>query len=369
MLLVEPGAGHDPFRFEPDENFHTFRVRVLADRFKPAGEPFRVDLPGPDLGPAVLLDVPAGVHPPGVDLQALFQIAIDVQDLVGLVGPDHLLVGARAGGDKLGRRELPARLGHAVGHHPAAPGVLCIDPVSVPEQQGDERRADLFARQQLEMGQLLPGADTEPRCALALEFGRPLAGPADGENHPPRSPLEIEIRQVGVRRPPAGSTDPLLGAGGERSLQRPVIRTVGRRTDRVAEQELGIRPALPRRVERLDVLQDRGLRLAGVLEGQEPLGGREVVVLDRLAADDQPGSRIGPRSQMAGPLLVEFLNLAVLPPGGEKLGRWLAVVDKRERRAGLVRAAGARQTRGDPLPTCRQRVVASGRLAESCHCR
>ena len=83
------------------------------------------------------------------------------------VGADHLAVGPAAGGHELRRRQLSARLGHAVGHHPAPPDVLGADPVALPELEHHQRRADLFAGQQLEVRQFLAGADADARVCVA----------------------------------------------------------------------------------------------------------------------------------------------------------------------------------------------------------
>ncbi len=77
------------------------------------------------------MHIPAGIHPPVIELDALLQVAVDEHDLVGLVGLDHLVVLARAGGKQLWLGKLAAGLGHGVGHHPAAPDVLGGDPVAL----------------------------------------------------------------------------------------------------------------------------------------------------------------------------------------------------------------------------------------------
>ena len=108
----------------------------------------------------------------------------------------------------------------------------------LPEQQGHQRRANFLARQQLEMRQFLPGRHMDAAVVVAREFGGPLAGPADGQNHALRAPLQIEVTKVGVGRPAARGTDPLDRGRSQRCLQRSVIGTVGRRTDAVMQQEL-----------------------------------------------------------------------------------------------------------------------------------
>ncbi len=197
-VLVEPGIRRDALRLEPHHDLHALGVGMIADRLQASRKTLRIDFPGSHLGPTLLLHVPAGVHPPVVDLEPFFQVTIDVHDLVGLVGADHLLVRARTGGDELRRRELAPGLGHAVGHHPAAPNVLGADAVPLPELEHDQRAADLLSRQELESGQLLSGANANPAAFVASELGRPLSRPADDHDHALVGPLEVEIGQVGV---------------------------------------------------------------------------------------------------------------------------------------------------------------------------
>ena len=90
-------AGCDSLRLEPCQNLHSLAVGVVADGTQAPRKPLGIDLPGAHLRPAVLLDVPAGVHPPAVELEPFLQVAVDVHDLVLLVGLDHLLVGPRTG--------------------------------------------------------------------------------------------------------------------------------------------------------------------------------------------------------------------------------------------------------------------------------
>ena len=90
VFAVQPGVPVDPLRLEPNENLDAFRVRVIADGPETAWEPFGIDLPRADLWPATLLDVPAGVHPPVVQLQPLLEIAVDEFDLVLFVRFGHL---------------------------------------------------------------------------------------------------------------------------------------------------------------------------------------------------------------------------------------------------------------------------------------
>ena len=102
MVLRQPRAGGHPLRLEPDEDLDALAVGVIGDGPQPAREPRGVHLPRADAGPAAaMVHVPAGVHPPVVELDVLLEVAVDEQDLPGLVGVDHLVVLARAGGEQL----------------------------------------------------------------------------------------------------------------------------------------------------------------------------------------------------------------------------------------------------------------------------
>ena len=78
---------------------------------------------------------------------------------------------------------------------PRAPEVLrAHDVVALPEQQRDGRRADLLARLQHEMRELLPRLHTQAALVIARERRLPLPRPADGENDAAAGPLQIPIR-------------------------------------------------------------------------------------------------------------------------------------------------------------------------------
>ena len=66
-----------------------FRAWSLTAR-RPLGNRVLSTSQVPVLRPLSVARIPAGVHPPVVELDAFFEIAIDEQLLVGLVGLDHL---------------------------------------------------------------------------------------------------------------------------------------------------------------------------------------------------------------------------------------------------------------------------------------
>ena len=121
VVVVEPRARCDPLGLEPDDDLDAFGMCVIADRPQAAGESRRIDLPRAGLRPVSIAGIPAGVHPPVVDLDSLGEVAIDEQFLAGLVGLGHFgeLVGTarrhlRGGQFAAGPRQV-------VGEHPAPP--------------------------------------------------------------------------------------------------------------------------------------------------------------------------------------------------------------------------------------------------------
>ena len=329
MVLRQPRAGGHPLRLEPHENLDVLAVGIIGDGPQPAREPGGVHLPRADTGPAAaVMHVPPGVHPPVVELDVLLAVAVDEQDLLGFIGVDHLVVLARAGSEQLRLGQPAVGLGHRVRHHPAPPDVLGDDPVAFPELQHDQRAADLLARQQLEVGQFLAGRQVQALRGVADEFGRPLPGPADGDDDPFAGPFEVEVRPVGVGGPAAGPAQMLADARAERRLKRAVVVAGRGRAHVVVEQELAAVAAIDADVERLDLLEDGRVGRAGVLEVQRPFRGGEIVVFDEDAADLQAGCGVGLRQRMPGAMGVELLGVAGCRPGLEQIGRWLAVVDE-----------------------------------------
>ena len=135
------------------------------------------------------------------------------------------------------------------------------------------------------MGQLLAGANLQPAIGVADEVGVPLARPADHDDQAVvLVPLQIEVGHVGAGRTAAGGADALGRIAAEHRFQRGVIGIVGRRADVVVQQVLVLGRSLPANVQRLDVLDDRRVGRAGVLEVERPFDRGIIVVLDGLAA-------------------------------------------------------------------------------------
>ena len=69
-------------------NFMPLRVSVVADGRKPLGKPLRIDFPRAGLPPAVAAGIPAGVHPPVIELDAFLGSSVDGLLLVRFVDLD-----------------------------------------------------------------------------------------------------------------------------------------------------------------------------------------------------------------------------------------------------------------------------------------
>ncbi len=95
MILVKPCTRRDPLRLEPYDVLDALRVCVIGYRTQPAREAFHIHLPRAGMRPAPfavlrIVHVPSGVHPPVVELQVFFEIAVNEELLVLLVRVDHL---------------------------------------------------------------------------------------------------------------------------------------------------------------------------------------------------------------------------------------------------------------------------------------
>ena len=176
-----------------------------------------------------------------------------------------------------------------------------------------------------------------------------MPGPADGEDEAATGRLQIEVGPApgAVGRAATVGRKRFAGVGAERA----VIRLIALRDAPVAfvavERELALRAALEPRVQRLEVLQDRGVNLAGVLEEDGPLCYREVSVFNRDAPDFQARAGIGPGERVLGAGGIQFLPDSLLRPHRQQFIGGVPVIDEgKGQRAGpldggrgLLRAA------------------------------
>jgi len=215
VLVVEPRVRVNTLGLEPNDGLHAALVRVVADGAQSSWEPPRVDLPRAGLRPAhAIARVPARVHPPVADGDALLEVAVDALDLVLFVGVHHLVEEVRAAAEQLRLRQPSHGSRDVVGQHPSAPDVLGADPVAMPELESDKRRADGLPRVQHEMSQLLPGPRAQPHIAIARPLRGPLARPAHGDDESlAHGGLQTEVGHIAVRRSSAGRTDARHAAG------------------------------------------------------------------------------------------------------------------------------------------------------------
>ena len=212
--------------------------------------------------------------------------------------------------------------------------------ISLPEQQRDGRRANLLARLQHEMRELLPRLHTQPPLALARKRRLPLPRPADRKDDPSAGPLQIPVRPaVGPIRRFAGD---LVSRHRRRAaLQRTRphhkrIRTETLRRARVStdavQNKLARVLALERHIQPLDVLQNRRAAGAGVLEIDRPFDSREIEILDGDTADVQARLVVSVGHRMLGAAVVQSAG----GPSGlpRQVAEGLAIVREGKRRLG-----------------------------------
>ena len=134
----------------------------------------------------------------------------------------------------------------------------------------------------------LAGRDLQARRLVAGELRRPLARPADDDDHPSARPLEVEIRQIAIGGASARRGD---------ALGRPGLRVVSNGSKSFARQglpgkmvqhKLALARTLQVQVERQHVGQNRCVRRPRVLEVNRPLNRREIPIGHRLAAHLKP---------------------------------------------------------------------------------
>src|ERR1035437_5705367 len=85
MMPRQPTASGDALRFKPHDQLNPFGVHIVTDPAKSARKTLRVDLPRSCGLPIALVDVPAGVHPPMCNGDALFEITINAINVANLV--------------------------------------------------------------------------------------------------------------------------------------------------------------------------------------------------------------------------------------------------------------------------------------------
>ena len=164
---------------------------------------------------------------------------------------------------------------------------------ALPEEDKDTWRADPLPRPELQAHSLHSGTDTE-RVLRALEFGRPLSRPAHRQHHPAPGPLEIEEREGAVGRTPPLRSGAMARVGRKlHRLRQEVVHVAPAPIGHVKAQS--ILPAGPnRQVQRADILQDRSVFPAGILEPQNPVKAGEALKGARLDPHTQPPAGLVP---------------------------------------------------------------------------
>ena len=324
-------AGIEMFRLEPGDELAPLRVNVIAHGLQSVGKADGIGIVQPVVNERAGVHLePAEIDPPVIELQFLFLVAVDPLLLVRF-GDAEIAVRVAVAEVHAGLGQFAVRMRRVVGEHPLPPEVLRTDAVAFVELHDDQRRADFFAGQQLEVRQFLARRDAQSIAGVAGEFRRPLARPADGDDHAARGRFDVEIRKLVAARTAAEGGDFLLLAGTEHDRIGPV-HVAHAVADRAVQGELAGGAALERYVDRLDVGEDRRVLVARVLEIKRPFDGRKIAILDADAAQHQSGLRIGVGERAFRPIVVELPARPLQLPGFQQFRRGLAVVDERERR-------------------------------------
>ena len=307
MVFVNPTAGRHALRLEPKQRLDPFRMGVVADRPQSVRITFRVGIPRSEqiLPRTSPVRIPAGVHPPVIQLHTLFEVTVDKLHLVFIRSMEHLGEIGRTGRfeDRFGQTASRTRQVMVV--HPAAPHVLRRVARPVPEHHYDQRRANLLARFKVQARFNLSDANVQRRVGLPVERSFPLRRPTYGGHHAPGSavPLRIEERQVLGRRETVPESADLFGLlpAELHPVRLEILRS--RVPSLVVVQVNVVFPVQSERnVQRQQVFEDSGFRPAVIFEIDDPLHGRVIGITNDLAAHLQAGSGIGisPRLPFAG---------------------------------------------------------------------
>src|SRR5437588_11135623 len=128
MFLPQPTAASDSLQFEPDDCLNAHRVGVVVHGTEAIRKALRIDLPCTGVDPGTIVDVPAGVHPPVIQLDILLAVMIEEHFLALLVGSGHLAVPKRAGTGQQRSEPSASRTRQVVCEHPFAPNALAMTP-------------------------------------------------------------------------------------------------------------------------------------------------------------------------------------------------------------------------------------------------
>ncbi|OPZ96273.1 MAG: hypothetical protein BWY71_01979 [Planctomycetes bacterium ADurb.Bin412] len=293
---------------------------MVADGSQAVGEPVRAAIHFPGARPRPPFfggpDIPAGVHPPVIQLQPFVQVAVDKLDLIFLVRLGHLRELVRAARHQhRQRRQLAARPRHIVLHHPLPPGILGIDPVAAfPELHHDHRGTDHLARQQLEMGGLLSGRYLQADGILPLEVGIPATGPAYHNDNSFVPGFQIIIGPFRPGGPAAGGPEFHLFTGFQYGAFGRIVVCRHKCPAPVVQAVFLSRLADEVRIQGLEIFYHRGIFAAGIGQIHRPFHGIEIGVFHAFPPHFQSRLWIGPGQSMGNPALLPFFVLGVELP-------------------------------------------------------
>ncbi len=319
MLFADSYRWMDARRHHPQQELHAPRVSRIGKRPHAVGEQRRVR----SLLRLVGFPAPAHIRPSGIDPVALHrQVVIapevDLLDVLAGIHPGAPV----AVGDQAGKR-LPARSRRMVAEQEPPPKVVRPQAIALPEKCHDARTANLLTGMQHQMHPLHPGAHLQRSVGRTFKAGRPRPRPTQAEKHSMSAQLDIEERHGLDRRRPAAAASPTVRPNGETLVLPQSARKrceVGVR--RIAPLGILDRDRLTGRrdqanVQRLQILDDRGVMLASVHDVDNPLHCRVVLVLGGLTPNLEGARWIGPRHRPCSPMLIQHSDRLHPLPGLE----------------------------------------------------
>ena len=204
MVFGEPRARPGPLGLEPQHKSHPVDMGEVGNLANSLRKPFLVDFPRSRVRPPVpLARIPAGVDEIEPQRDLFAKIAVQYRHFRIGAGM-KVIAPARA---VVRRHELAAGSWDVVSDHPSPPEVLSSNPVAAIELQRHQRRPHFFAGMELEVRELLAGANPQGLVVVAIESRRPLAGPTQRDDKTFAGGLEVPIRGGAVGRPATRGRD------------------------------------------------------------------------------------------------------------------------------------------------------------------
>ncbi len=353
------GILHHALGLEPHHELAAGAVDLVGHGAEALREAYAVHRPvAHGVGPVVVvlpvggLAVPSGVEPE--DLRQQIELLVAFHEGRGVIGC-HAGVFVAGGGiavvEARTDREhggLAVGRGVVVGQQEAAQKVLTVHTVvTLPQEHGRRRSADLLARKQVSGQVLHAGRHADGICRRACDVGSPVTGPSDGYDHASRGQLDVEKGKGVRRRASALRVHRVLVAYGQLACASVKVGLRDVASVGVVEQVGSLGCRFGDDVHDLHLLDLRGVPLGGVAEAEHPLHGVEIRKSLHAALDGESRRGVGIGVDALGDVPLRCgERLGGVFPVGDRLARGHASVDERE---GRHLAFG--ESSGDPFFT------------------